>query len=116
MESARRTDSGDFFDIPVEHPLCVARVCAGHPERIKGRMIPVWSFPPIVGGRCPRAVNWPKTHQLPLAYRGTKRARSRRIAEMTVIGDLTDKVCLDCGTILATPPAPCAKRAEKYCS
>jgi len=91
-DSARRTDSGIFSIFP-RQPLCVARVCAGHQNEFgphgltDGHFRPMWAA-------LPAARELAKRNQLPSRYSWTKRrekGRRREIAEMNVIGDVTDK-------------------------
>jgi len=58
-------------------------------------------------GRLAARVKLAKRIKLPLAIVDKRARRQAEIAEMTVIGDVTDRFA-DCGTIFATPPAPCA--------
>jgi len=68
MDLATAAQIQGFFDIPVDNLLCVARVCAGHPEtEFKGRMDDLMGISPDVWRRCPRRVELGQNASTPLS-------------------------------------------------
>jgi len=105
--------SSGIFDNSRRQPYASPVVCAGHPDtKFRVAWDDLMVISPRCGGRCP-ARELAKRINSPSRYRGTKPPREgRRIAEMTVIGDVTRQGLPDWWTIFATPPAPWCKAAE----
>ena len=99
-----------FFDIPVDNLYASPVFALDIQNEFKGRMDELMVISPDVGGVA-RARELAKRINSPLAIVDKRREKPGEIAEMTVIGDVTDKVCLIVDDICDTA-GPLCKAAE----
>ena len=99
-----------FFDIPVDNLYASPVFALDIQNEFKGRMDELMVISPDVGGVA-RARELAKRINSPLAIVDKRREKPGEIAEMTVIGDVTDKVCLIVDDICDTAGTLC-KAAE----
>ena len=99
-----------FFDIPVDNLYASPVFALDIQNEFKGRMDELMVISPDVGGEA-RARELAKRINSPLAIVDKRREKPGEIAEMTVIGDVTDKVCLIVDDICDTAGTLC-KAAE----
>ncbi len=99
-----------FFDIPVDNLYASPVFALDIQNEFKGRMDELMVISPDVGGVA-RARELAKRINSPLAIVDKRREKAGEIAEMTVIGDVTDKVCLIVDDICDTAGTLC-KAAE----
>ncbi len=99
-----------FFDIPVYNLYASPVFALDIQNEFKGRMDELMVISPDVGGVA-RARELAKRINSPLAIVDKRREKPGEIAEMTVIGDVTDKVCLIVDDICDTAGTLC-KAAE----
>jgi ribose-phosphate pyrophosphokinase len=99
-----------LFDIPVDNLYASPVFALDIQNEFKGRMDELMVISPDVGGVA-RARELAKRINSPLAIVDKRREKPGEIAEMTVIGDVTDKVCLIVDDICDTAGTLC-KAAE----
>ncbi len=95
-----------FFDIPVDNLYASPVFALDIQNEFKGRMDELMVISPDVGGVA-RARELAKRINSPLAIVDKRREKPGEIAEMTVIGDVTDKVCLIVDDICDTAGTLC---------
>ncbi len=99
-----------FFDIPVDNLYASPIFALDVATQFKDRMDKLMIVSPDVGGVA-RARELAKRVNAPLSIVDKRRERAGEIAEMTVIGDVKDKVCLIVDDICDTAGTLC-KAAE----
>jgi len=99
-----------FFDIPVDNLYASPVFALDILTEFKGRMSDLMVVSPDVGGVA-RARELAKRIGSPLSIVDKRREKPGEIAEMTVIGDVTDKVCLIVDDMVDTAGTLC-KAAE----
>ncbi|WP_108484922.1 ribose-phosphate pyrophosphokinase [Oceaniglobus ichthyenteri] len=99
-----------FFDIPVDNLYASPVFALDIKHQFKGRMDEMMIVSPDVGGVA-RARELAQRVGSPLAIVDKRREKAGEVAEMTVIGDVTDKVCLIVDDICDTAGTLC-KAAE----
>ncbi|GAB5437430.1 ribose-phosphate pyrophosphokinase [Falsiruegeria mediterranea] len=82
-----------FFDIPVDNLYASPIFALDVKNQFKGRMDELMVVSPDVGGVA-RARELAKRINAPLSIVDKRREKPGEVAEMTVIGDVTDKICL----------------------
>ena len=82
-----------FFDIPVDNLYASPVFALDVKNQFKGRMDELMVVSPDVGGVA-RARELAKRINAPLSIVDKRREKPGEVAEMTVIGDVTDKICL----------------------
>lgn len=99
-----------FFDIPVDNLYASPVFALDIKNEFKDRMDELMVISPDVGGVA-RARELAKRINSPLAIVDKRREKAGEVSEMTVIGDVTDKVCLIVDDICDTAGTLC-KAAE----
>ena len=99
-----------FFDIPVDNLYASPIFALDIKDNFAGRMSDIMVVSPDVGGVA-RARELAKRINAPLSIVDKRREKPGEIAEMTVIGDVKDKVCLIVDDICDTAGTLC-KAAE----
>jgi ribose-phosphate pyrophosphokinase len=99
-----------FFDIPVDNLYASPVFALDIKNEFKDRMHELMVISPDVGGVA-RARELAKRINSPLAIVDKRREKAGEVSEMTVIGDVTDKVCLIVDDICDTAGTLC-KAAE----
>lgn len=99
-----------FFDIPVDNLYASPVFALDIKNEFKGRMDELMVVSPDVGGVA-RARELAKRINSPLAIVDKRREKAGEVSEMTVIGDVTDKICLIVDDICDTAGTLC-KAAE----
>ena len=99
-----------FFDIPVDNLYASPVFALDIKHQFKDQMAELMVVSPDVGGVA-RARELAKRINSPLAIVDKRREKPGEIAEMTVIGDVTDKICLIVDDICDTAGTLC-KAAE----
>ncbi len=99
-----------FFDIPVDNLYASPIFALDIKDNFAGRMKDIMIVSPDVGGVA-RARELAKRINAPLSIVDKRREKPGEIAEMTVIGDVKDKVCLIVDDICDTAGTLC-KAAE----
>ncbi len=99
-----------FFDIPVDNLYASPVFALDIRTAFKGRMDEVMVVSPDVGG-VGRARELAKRINAPLAIVDKRREKAGEVAEMTIIGDVTDKTCIIIDDICDTAGTLC-KAAE----
>ncbi|KNG92597.1 ribose-phosphate pyrophosphokinase [Pseudaestuariivita atlantica] len=99
-----------FFDIPVDNLYASPVFALDVAHQFKGRMDELMVVSPDVGGVA-RARELAKRINAPLSIVDKRREKPGEVAEMTVIGDVTDKVCIIVDDICDTAGTLC-KAAE----
>ncbi len=99
-----------FFDIPVDNLYASPVFALDIKNEFKDRMGELMVVSPDVGGVA-RARELAKRINSPLAIVDKRREKAGEVSEMTVIGDVTDKVCLIVDDICDTAGTLC-KAAE----
>jgi ribose-phosphate pyrophosphokinase len=82
-----------FFDIPVDNLYASPIFALDIMTQFKGKMEDVMIVSPDVGGVA-RARELAKRIEAPLSIVDKRREKAGEVAEMTVIGDVTDKICI----------------------
>ncbi|WP_397542697.1 ribose-phosphate diphosphokinase [Roseovarius salis] len=82
-----------FFDIPVDNLYASPVFALDIQTQFAGRVDEVMIVSPDVGGVA-RARELAKRIEAPLSIVDKRRERAGEVAEMTVIGDVTDKICI----------------------
>ena len=99
-----------FFDIPVDNLYASPVFALDIKSQFAGRMDELMIVSPDVGGVA-RARELAKRLGAPLSIVDKRREKAGEVAEMTVIGDVTDKVCLIIDDMVDTAGTLC-KAAE----
>lgn len=99
-----------FFDIPVDNLYASPVFALDLEHHFKGRLEEVTVVSPDVGGVA-RARDLAKRINAPLAIVDKRREKAGEIAEMTVIGDVSDRTCIIVDDICDTAGTLC-KAAE----
>jgi ribose-phosphate pyrophosphokinase len=99
-----------FFDIPVDNLYASPIFALDIMTQFKGRIDDVMVVSPDVGGVA-RARELAKRINAPLAIVDKRRERAGEVAEMTVIGDVTAKICIIVDDMCDTAGTMC-KAAE----
>ncbi|MGR3503144.1 ribose-phosphate pyrophosphokinase [Pseudaestuariivita sp.] len=99
-----------FFDIPVDNLYASPVFALDVAAQFAGRMDELMVVSPDVGGVA-RARELAKRIEAPLSIVDKRREKAGEVAEMTVIGDVTDKVCIIVDDICDTAGTLC-KAAE----
>ena len=99
-----------FFDIPVDNLYASPIYALDAMHHFRGRMDDVMVVSPDVGGVA-RARDLAQRIGAPLSIVDKRRGKPGEVAEMTVIGDVTDKVCVIVDDIVDTAGTLC-KAAE----
>ena len=99
-----------FFDIPVDNLYASPVFALDIKTQFAGRMDELMIVSPDVGGVA-RARELAKRLGAPLSIVDKRREKAGEVAEMTVIGDVTDKVCLIIDDMVDTAGTLC-KAAE----
>ncbi len=99
-----------FFDIPVDNLYASPVFALDIRAQFKGRMDDLMVVSPDVGGVA-RARELAKRIRSPLSIVDKRREKHGEVAEMTVIGDVEDKVCIIIDDIIDTAGTLC-KAAE----
>ncbi|MAO01300.1 MAG: phosphoribosylpyrophosphate synthetase [Roseovarius sp.] len=99
-----------FFDIPVDNLYASPIFALDIMTQFKGRMQDVMIVSPDVGGVA-RARELAKRITAPLSIVDKRREKAGEVAEMTVIGDVTDKICIIVDDMCDTAGTMC-KAAE----
>ena len=95
-----------FFDIPVDNLYAAPVFALDIKTQFKGSMEDVMVVSPDVGG-VSRARELAKRIEAPLSIVDKRREKAGEIAEMTVIGDVTDKKCIIVDDICDTAGTLC---------
>lgn len=95
-----------FFDIPVDNLYASPVFALDIKTAFRDRMEDVMVISPDVGGVA-RARELAKRITAPLAIVDKRRERAGEVAEMTVIGDVTDKICVIVDDICDTAGTLC---------
>lgn len=95
-----------FFDIPVDNLYASPVFALDIKTAFRDRMEDVMIISPDVGGVA-RARELAKRITAPLAIVDKRRERAGEVAEMTVIGDVTDKICVIVDDICDTAGTLC---------
>jgi len=95
-----------FFDIPVDNLYAAPVFALDIMTQFKGSMDDVMVVSPDVGG-VSRARELAKRIEAPLSIVDKRREKAGEIAEMTVIGDVTDKKCIIVDDICDTAGTLC---------
>ncbi|MCX8227116.1 MAG: ribose-phosphate pyrophosphokinase, partial [Sulfitobacter sp.] len=95
-----------FFDIPVDNLYASPVFALDIKNEFKDRMHELMVISPDVGGVA-RARELAKRINSPLAIVDKRREKAGEVSEMTVIGDVTDKVCLIVDDICDTAVTLC---------
>jgi ribose-phosphate pyrophosphokinase len=95
-----------FFDIPVDNLYAAPVFALDIMTQFKGSMDEVMVVSPDVGG-VSRARELAKRIEAPLSIVDKRREKAGEIAEMTVIGDVTDKKCIIVDDICDTAGTLC---------
>ena len=82
-----------FFDIPVDNLYASPVFALDIQTQFKGQLDDVMIVSPDVGGVA-RARELAKRIEAPLSIVDKRREKAGEVAEMTVIGDVTDKICI----------------------
>jgi ribose-phosphate pyrophosphokinase len=99
-----------FFDIPVDNLYASPIFAIDAKTQFKGRMDDIMVVSPDVGGVA-RARELAKRINAPLSIVDKRREKPGEVAEMTVIGDVKDKICLIVDDMVDTAGTLC-KAAE----
>jgi len=99
-----------FFDIPVDNLYASPIYALDAMHNFRGKMDEVMIVSPDVGGVA-RARDLAQRIGAPLSIVDKRRGKPGEVAEMTVIGDVTDKVCVIVDDIVDTAGTLC-KAAE----
>ncbi|NCQ23107.1 MAG: phosphoribosylpyrophosphate synthetase [Rhodobacteraceae bacterium CG17_big_fil_post_rev_8_21_14_2_50_63_15] len=99
-----------FFDIPVDNLYASPIFALDIMIQFKGRIDDVMIVSPDVGGVA-RARELAKRINAPLSIVDKRREKAGEVAEMTVIGDVTDKICIIVDDMCDTAGTMC-KAAE----
>ncbi|MDQ7069184.1 MAG: ribose-phosphate pyrophosphokinase [Rhodobacterales bacterium] len=102
-----------FFDIPVDNLYASPIFAMDIKAQFAGKLDQVMIISPDVGGVA-RARELAKRINAPLAIVDKRREKPGEIAEMTIIGDVTDKICIVVDDIVDTAGTLC-KAAEELC-
>ena len=99
-----------FFDIPVDNLYASPIFALDVRTHFKGKLDQIMVVSPDVGGVA-RARELAKRINAPLSIVDKRREKPGEVAEMTVIGDVTDKICLIVDDMVDTAGTLC-KAAE----